>query len=59
MQSEMHTAEQSVPQHSASDFEVSVGKPKVINLQVFMRFQKSCFKEGEKHSVLIFLNLLG
>jgi hypothetical protein len=35
---EMHTAEPFVPQPSASEVEVTIGKLKVINLQVSIRF---------------------
>jgi hypothetical protein len=38
-QTEMHTAEPFVPEHSASEDEVAIGKLKNINLQVLIRFQ--------------------
>jgi hypothetical protein len=40
-QSEMHTAEPFVPEHSASEFEVAFGKLKNITLQVYIRFQQN------------------
>jgi hypothetical protein len=38
-QTEMHTAEPFVPEHSASQFEVAILKLKNINLQGLIRFQ--------------------
>jgi hypothetical protein len=40
-QTEIHTAEQFVPEPSASEVEVGIGKLKGINLQVLIRFQQN------------------
>jgi hypothetical protein len=40
-QTEMHTAEPFVPEPSASEVEVAIGKLKGISLQVLIRFQQN------------------
>jgi hypothetical protein len=41
----MHTAEPFVPEPSASNVEIAIGKLKVINIQILIRFQQNYFRQ--------------
>jgi hypothetical protein len=45
-QTEMHTAEPFVPEPSASDVEAVIGKLKMTNPQVLIRFQLKYFRQA-------------
>jgi hypothetical protein len=45
-QTEIHTAEPLVPEPSALEFEMAVGKLKTPNHQVLIKSQQNCLKQG-------------
>jgi hypothetical protein len=57
-QTEIRTVELLVPQPSASEFEVVIGKLRRKNLQVLIRFQQNHFRQAGKHCVQVFISLL-
>jgi hypothetical protein len=57
-QTEIRTAEQFLPQSRASNLRLLLGTWKVINIQVWVRFQVNQFRQEVKHCVRRFISLL-
>jgi hypothetical protein len=54
---DIHTAEPLVPEPSLVEVEIAIGKLKVINPQVLIRFRPNLSKQGVKHYVLRYTDL--
>jgi hypothetical protein len=57
-QTEIHTAEPLVFEPSAFAFELAIGKLKVTNHRVSIKFKQNCFKQGVEQFTKRYINLL-